>query len=99
MEAIKGWFFDFIRDEERWFIIMITPELHGSGWGQKLISKAMETNAALNGWVVNTLDYQTRDGKQYAPPVEFYRKLGFEIHPDIKLELPQINSIKITWKK
>ncbi len=98
-EIVKGWFFDFIRDEERWFIIMVAPELQGGGWGRKLITKAKATNEILNGWIVDTQNYQTKGGQPYLPPVEFYKKLGFEFFPEIKLELPQISSIKITWRK
>lgn len=97
--SVLGWFFDFIRDQERWFIVMINPDLHGQGWGRRLMQMGMRKNEKLNGWVVNTADYETKDGEPYPPPVEFYKKLGFEILPDVKLELPQINTIKITWQK
>ena len=96
---VQGWFFDFIREEERWFTVMLSPGVHGKGWGSQLMRQGMAANERLNGWVVNTFDYKTQDGQTYQPPVGFYQKLGFEIHPDIRLELPQINCIKITWYK
>ncbi|MCB0475862.1 MAG: N-acetyltransferase, partial [Flavobacteriaceae bacterium] len=34
---IKGWYFDFLRDNEKWFAIILDSEIHGKGLGTKIL--------------------------------------------------------------
>ena len=96
---IKGWYFDFIREEERWFATIVDSTFQGKGFGGKLIRIAMQDRAALNGWVIDSSDYKKSGGKSYKSPLGFYQKMGFLIQPEIKLETEKIKAIKISWKK
>lgn len=96
-ENIIGWYFDFIREEERWFAAIIASEFQGIGLGAKLLNLAREQRKELNGWVIPSADYVKYNGSPYRSPLEFYKKNGFEIYNDVKLETDKISAIKIKW--
>ncbi len=98
-DKIKAWYTDFIRDEERWFLAILHYEFQGRKFGTKIIQMAKETNVELNGWIINSDNYKKTNGKAYKPPVEFYRKQGFQILEEVTLETDQISAIKIKWSK
>lgn len=39
-KEILGWYFEFTRDNDRWFGIIISDKLRGKGWGKKLMQMA-----------------------------------------------------------
>ena len=41
-EEIKGWYFDFIRENEKWFAIILDSKLHGKGLGTRILNIAKE---------------------------------------------------------
>jgi GNAT superfamily N-acetyltransferase len=96
---IKGWYFDFNRDSEKWFGIIVESSLHGKGLGRSLLNYAKSKEPELNGWVIDHQNSQRKDGQLYQSPLEFYKKQGFEVHCDIRLELPEISAVKIHWRK
>jgi len=96
-ENIIGWYFDFIREEERWFAAIIASEFQGKGFGTKLLNLARKRRNLLNGWVILSADYVKYNGAPYLSPLEFYKKIGFEIYNDVKLETDKISAIKIKW--
>ena len=96
---VKGWYFDFIRDKERWFTIIVDTEIQGKGYGKKLLFKGKEINSELNGWIINSSDFKKENGEIYRSPVGFYRKNGFKIFPEIKFETDKSTTIKIKWKR
>lgn len=98
-DTVKAWFFDFIRENERWFAMIVSPELQGKGIGSRLLCLGKAFNKGLNGWTVYDTKYEKADGRPYRSPVDFYIKNGFKIHPEIVWETPVMNSMKITWKK
>lgn len=98
-DHIRGWYFDFIREGERWFIIILDARAQGKKLGSQMIELAKQHNDELNGWVVSTDQYQKADGQLYLSPVDFYRKHGFSILPDKKLETDKISVIKIKWSR
>ena len=98
-DHIQGWYFDFIREGERWFIIILDAQAQGRKLGSRLMELAKQEHHELNGWVVATNDYYKANGQPYQSPVGFYRKHGFSILPDVKLETDKISVIKITWSK
>ncbi len=72
-----AWYADFIRNNSRWFALIIHPDHHGHGFGKHFMNHAFKQNTELNGWVVTGDQYIRRDGKPYVSPLGFYEKLGF----------------------
>lgn len=98
-QKIKGWYFDFIRENEKWFGIIIDSKLHGKGFGTKLLNLAKEKESELNGWVIDKQDDKRKNGKSYKSPLNFYLKNGFKKLDNNRLELEKISAVKIKWKK
>ncbi|WP_432411200.1 GNAT family N-acetyltransferase [Rasiella sp. SM2506] len=96
---LKGWYFDFIREEEKWFAIIIDSTLHGKGYGTRLLTEAKEKEHELNGWVIDRNEGKKRNGEVYKSPLAFYLKNGFERIPEIRLELEVLSAVKIYWRQ
>ena len=96
---IKGWYFDFIRENEKWFAMISDSKVHGKGFGSKLLKLAKEKEQELNGWVIDHNNDKKHNGETYKSPIEFYRKNGFEILPTNRLELDKLSAVKIKWQK
>ncbi|OEK01508.1 hypothetical protein BFP97_08225 [Roseivirga sp. 4D4] len=93
---LRGWAITFLRDNERWFAIIIDTEIHSRGYGRSLLSKLKKDNTVLNGWVVNENQYKKSDGTVYQSPLPFYLKNGFELLPSESID-KKISAIKIRW--
>lgn len=96
---VVGWLIGFIRDNERCFAMLLHASLQGKGYGTKLLDLAKQTNAELNGWVIDNNEHQKRNGQNYKSPTGFYKKNDFEIIPGIQSKKNGINGIKVRWKK
>lgn len=96
---IRGWYFDFIREGERWFIIILDAKAQGKKLGSQMIELAKQNRTELNGWAVSTDDYQKANGQPYKSPLDFYRNQGFEILHNTKLETDKIRVTKIYWSR
>jgi len=96
---IKGWYFDFIRDDEKWFVMILDSKVQGKGLGTALLNQAKKKESELNGWVIDHNNNKKQNGDFYKSPIEFYKKNGFEILSDTRLELEKISAVKIKWKK
>jgi len=97
--AIKGWYFDFNRNNEKWFAMILASEIHRKGFGTLLLNKARKRESELNGWVTDKTDYLKQNGNCYKSPIPFYLKNGFQLLPESRLELEHLSAVKITWKK
>lgn len=97
--AIKGWYFDFDRNHEKWFAMILAAEFHGKGFGTMLLNEAKKRESALNGWVIDKTDYLKPNGDYYKSPIPFYLKNGFQLVPEIRLELEHLSAVKMIWKK
>ena len=95
---IRGWYFDFIRDNGKWFAIILDSKIQGNGFGTKMLNLAKENEIELNGWVIDHNRDKKRNGKVYKSPLDFYLKNGFKKISEIRLELDKISAIKIKWK-
>ena len=96
---LKGWASTFDRDNEKWFAIIISSELHGQGIGTKLLDLLKYDESNLNGWVIDHNLDKKLDGNTYRSPLEFYVKNDFEILKDIRLDIDIMSAVKINWKK
>ena len=97
-DKVKGWYSDFIRNNERWFLTILSSEIQGRKFGTQIIQVAKEENKELNGWVIKADNYIKADGQPYQAPIEFYRKNGFQILDQIQLHTNQISTIKVQWQ-
>ena len=64
-DYLIGMYFDFDRDDERWFSISVSSSHQGKGIGRKLIEVGKESNQELNGWVVLEAEFKKRNGDLY----------------------------------
>lgn len=95
---IIAWYFDFIRDQERNFAIVISSEHQKKGLGIELINQAKKNNSVLNGWVIISQGHKKQDGKPYKLPLQFYQKLGFQTLQEEK-EIHGLRLIKIRFEE
>jgi len=98
-EKIQGWAVTFKRENETWFAIILSENLHGKGWGTKVLNELKQNKKEMNGWVIDHSDDKKRNGSFYKSPLEFYLKNGFEVLSDTRLELEIMSAVKIRWKK
>ncbi|MBR9854845.1 MAG: hypothetical protein GYB37_09760 [Algicola sp.] len=57
-QSIKGWYCGFIRENEKWFVIILDSKFHGKGLGTKILNLAKENKSELNGWVIDNHNLQ-----------------------------------------
>ena len=98
-QNIKGWYFDFIRENEKWFAIILDSKFQGKGLGIKILNLAKEKESELNGWVIDHSNDKKQNGEIYESPLSFYLKNGFELLMKNRLEHEKISAVKIKWKK
>jgi len=94
---IKGWYFNFIRENEKWFGMILDSDIQGKGFGTKVLNLAKEKESVLNGWVIDHNNDKKQNGEFYKSPLGFYQKNGFEVISNIRLELDKISAVKIKW--
>lgn len=98
-EKIQGWAITFERENETWFAIILSENLHGKGWGTKVLNELKQHKNELNGWVIDNNNDKKLNGNFYKSPLEFYIKNEFEVLSEIRLELEIMSAVKIKWKK
>ncbi|KQR72275.1 GNAT family N-acetyltransferase [Pedobacter sp. Leaf176] len=95
---ILAWACKFIRDNEKWFAIIIDKKIHGQGKGTALLNSLKEDETVLTAWVIDK-EAVKLNGEIYKSPLNFYLKNGFLLCPEIRLENEKMSAVKITWKK
>ncbi|MFC7348408.1 hypothetical protein ACFQO9_16950 [Chryseobacterium zhengzhouense] len=98
-EEIHGWAITFMRDNEIWFAIILSGNIHGEGWGTKILNELKRNKTELNGWVIDHNNDKKINGEFYKSPLEFYLKNEFKVLSDIRLELEMMSAVKIKWTK
>ncbi len=98
-EEIKGWTATFIRDDEKWFVLIIAKALQGKGFGTKMLTKLKEKEDILNGWVIDHSSAKKSNGDIYLSPLGFYKKNEFTVMHEKRLGLPNLSAVKIKWIK
>ncbi len=95
---INGWAFTFLRENQIWFAIIIKSEVHGKGFGTLLLNELKNVEKELNGWVIDHENDFKLNGERYKSPIEFYKKNGFKILSENRIENEKISATKIKWK-
>ena len=98
-DVIIGWFFGFIREDERWFAIIVNSNKHRKGIGSVLLNQAKALFTELNGWVITDATYTKQDGTTYNSPLGFYLKHGFSVLDNETFDTEQMKTVKIQWTK
>ncbi len=96
---IKGWYFDFKRENAKWFAIILDTSIQGKGLGTKILKLAQKKENELNGWVIDHNRDKRKNGEFYYSPLNFYITNGFKKMSTERLELNNISAVKIQWKK
>lgn len=96
---ISGWAFKFTRESALWFAVILDSSKHRKGFGSILLDHVKDQETELNGWVVDHDNYLRYDGACYVSPLNFYRKNGFTVIEEIRLESAHLSAVKISWKE
>jgi len=96
---ILAWACKFIRDDEKWFAIILDEKIHGQGKGTELLNALKEDETVLNAWVIDKEEAKKANGEIYKSPLNFYLKNGFVVYPEIRLENEKMSAVKISWKR
>ena len=76
---IMGWACKFIRDNEKWFAIILDGRVQGKGMGTLLLEQLKKEEDWLSGWATDHDRYIKPDGEPYRSPLQFYEKNGFSM--------------------
>lgn len=96
-ENLGGWLLSFTRDDERWFSIIIDGRGQKKGAGTMLLNEVKKFENELSGWVVPNDELFKSNGERYLSPLGFYRKNGFAVLADVRLEKGEFQAVKIKW--
>ncbi len=97
-DTIAAWAFDFKRDAEQWFGIIVDGGMQRKGLGTMLLNTLKENNSALNGWMIDRDTDIKSNGLTYKSPSAFYKKNGFKLNPLEHMGFDKISAIKISWR-
>lgn len=97
-QKLMGWYCAFMRENEKWFMIIMDTYFQGKGLGTKVLNFVKEKETELNGWVIDHDNDKKKNGEIYNSPLEFYVKNDFEVISNTRLELETISAVKIKWK-
>lgn len=95
---LAGWYFDFERNKERQFAILISSDYQNNGIGKHLLEQAKARHKELFGWVVDSDEYLKSNGETYHSPLSFYAKSGFQLTGK-RWDSENIKTAKIKWSQ
>ena len=98
-DEMHGWTFTFLREDENWFAIILSSEIHGKGIGSLLMNEIKKNNTSLNGWVIDQENEIKHNATFYKSPLQFYIKNDFIICSEIRIESEKLSAVKINWKR
>jgi len=99
IDEIIGWAATFSIEPVRCFFIMLSGSVHGKGYGALLLNELKKDGTRLFGWAIDHSGDIKADGEPYPSPINFYRKNGFTINTDLRLENEQLSAVNILWEK
>ena len=96
-DEIVGWAAAFSIEPVRCFFIMLASSIHGKGHGTLLLNELKKDGTQLFGWAIDHDTDVKENGEPYPSPINFYRKNGFTINTDLRLENEQLSAVNILW--
>jgi GNAT superfamily N-acetyltransferase len=96
---LMAWTVWFEKEGEIRFSIIVDPRTSGQGLGTILLNELKKELDEFYGWVIDIEGDPKKDGSCYTSPLNFYRKNGFEVLDDVRIDNDIINAVKIRWKK
>ncbi|QEM10651.1 GNAT family N-acetyltransferase [Mucilaginibacter rubeus] len=97
-DVIVGWSATFLRDNERWFAIILNSDVQGKSYGTSILNEIKKHENRLAGWAIDRDGVLRADGHMYKSPLQFYIKNGFNVQADNRIESERISAVKITWQ-
>jgi hypothetical protein len=98
LNQLQGWAFNFEREKENWFAIIVNSKIHGIGFGTLLLNELKKGGSVLNGWATDHQNDLKQNKEPYLSPIEFYFKNGFSVCENIRIENDKISAVKIRWE-
>lgn len=95
--AIEGWACRFVREGEKWFVILLRGTAQGQGKGSLMLDGLKKGVDELYGWVVDHDRYVKQNGEPYRSPLPFYLKNDFTVCTESRLELDFLSAVRIKW--
>ncbi len=95
--CVMGWLAVFTRDGTRHFMMLVRRDYQHRGVGTQLLTCAKADETALHGWAIDHANDRKSDGTPYRSPLDFYRKNGFVVHPDVRRDADTLFTVKISW--
>ncbi len=96
-QKVLAWAVDFEKEDEIRFSILVAAEHKAQGIGSMLVDKLKAENKLFYGWVIDHNNDLKANGEYYQTPIEFYKKHGFEIMQNLRIESEMIRAVKIKW--
>lgn len=98
-EEILGWACTFLRDNARWFFIMLSATTRGRGYGTTLLNELKLHETELSGWVIDHNTDLKANGELYASPLNSHLKNNFQVNDKVRLETEAMSAVKICWNR
>lgn len=98
-ENVLAWAVYFQKDDEIRFSILVDRQHQGEGLGKQLITEIKNELSEFSGWVIDTNEFNKRDGTVYNSPLPFYMQLGFEILHQIRIDNDFIKAVKVKFTR
>lgn len=98
-EKIAAWAFVFVRENERWFAIIVDRDFQKKGLGTALLQILKADEETLNGWMTDHNNYTKSDRTIYFSPSEFYKKNNFILLENTRLKTEKLSAVKIKWTR
>lgn len=95
--SIMAWAVDFEKEKQVRFSIIVASIHKGKGLGGLLINRLKEENNEFYGWVIDHNNDVKSNGEMYLTPMPFYRKHGFEMLDDKRIDNEMIQAVLIKW--
>jgi GNAT superfamily N-acetyltransferase len=96
-KMIYAWGFEFDRNNERWFALIIDNAQQGKRIGSHLLNYMKQFNKQLNGWVIDHSNAKMSNGNYYRSPLAFYIKNDFQLISHQRIDKEAISAVKIQW--
>lgn len=98
-DSLLAWTVYFEKEGEIRFSIIVDPKAAGKGLGTILLDQLKKELDEFYGWVVDIEGDVKKDGSFYSSPLNFYRKNGFVVLEDVRIDNDVLNAVKIRWKR